>query len=135
MIEIMIVLVIIVMIMGLAISGVMARLAEARIKTTRTYIHNLESAIELYEVAIGRPPTTEQGLAALVSRPSDLLNPDKWAGPYIKDNATGRDPWGSEYQYVSPGRDGRRFDIWSFGPDGMDGTEDDIGSWMPIGNF
>jgi len=71
----------------------------------------------------------------LIYRPSDLTNPAAWEGPYLQERAGIIDPWGNEYQYMSPGRDGRRFDIWSFGPDGIPDTDDDIGSWMPASNF
>ena len=93
------------------------------------YVKLLANAVDQYAMQAGQPPTTEQGLWALVSKPPEL--PDgKWAGPYIESNATSRDPWGNDYLYISPGRDGRSFDIWSCGPDRIDGTEDDIGSWL-----
>ena len=99
------------------------------------FITDLMRAVEAYERHVGEPPTTEQGLTALVDAPDDLANPASWRGPYIVSRALFRDPWGNEYQYISPGREGASFDIWSFGPDGIDDTPDDIGSWMPAGDF
>ena len=134
-VEIMIVLVILVSVLGLAIVAFQGQRSRANVQTTFAYIQTLAQAIERYETNVGRYPTTEQGLAALVAPPGDLINPASWAGPYITATASSRDPWGNEYQYISPGRDGRAFDLWSFGPDGIDGTEDDIGSWMPHDAF
>ena len=126
--EVTIVLFIIVAIMGLAVVNVLRVQANAQRKTAQTYVKALEEAVELYTASIGYPPTTDQGLAALVICPADIDNPGAWAGPYLKSTATSRDPWGNEYQYISPGRNGD-FDIWSFGPDRIDGTDDDIGNW------
>ncbi|MDR3199405.1 MAG: type II secretion system major pseudopilin GspG [Planctomycetaceae bacterium] len=103
---------------------------KANIDSTVLYVKNLSSALEMYQAHVGRFPTTEQGLSALLNPPSDLSNPARWSGPYLKDSAAAVDPWGNPYQYVCPGtrtRDG--YDIWSFGPDGNDNTDDDIGNW------
>ena len=127
--EVMVVLFIIVTIMGLAVVAVQGRLALANRRAAFTYVKTLETAIKGYEADMGRAPTTEQGLAALVSVPADAHNPGNWGGPYIESSATSRDPWGMEYRYASPGRDGRTFDVWSCGPDMTEGTDDDIGSW------
>ena len=129
-IEVMMVLFIIVMIASVGVVAVTGQRDKARQRTAFAYVKTLETAINRYDGDMGRPPTTEQGLLALTQCPADVHNPDDWAGPYIQNNATSRDPWGNEYQYASPGRgDGRSFDTWSFGPDGIDGTDDDIGSW------
>jgi general secretion pathway protein G len=129
--EVMLVLFIIVSIAGLAVVAVRGQQASAQQRTAFAYVNTLKNAVDRYTLDIGRPPTSEQGLAALVSAPSDLANPGAWAGPYIEARATNRDPWGNNYQYACPGKDGREFDIWSFGRDMIDGTEDDIGSWTP----
>ena len=94
------------------------------------YVKTLKNAVERYTLDVGQPPTTEQGLQALIAMPPDLPNPNVWGGPYICPDASLLDPWGNEYRYASPGRDGRPFDVWSAGRDGIDGTDDDIGSWM-----
>jgi general secretion pathway protein G len=105
----MIVLIILVMVMGLAIGTFWAQRDRAQVRTAYAYILTLTSAVDLFELAVGRPPTTEEGLAALVHPPSGFE--DRWGGPYIEARATIIDLWGNEYQYMSPGRDGRRFDI------------------------
>ncbi|MDR0328141.1 MAG: type II secretion system major pseudopilin GspG [Planctomycetaceae bacterium] len=128
--EIMVVLFILVTVMGLGIVALQGRLNLANKRTAFTYVKTLENALKGYEVDMGRAPTTEQGLAALVTVPADVHNPGSWGGPYIDNTATFRDPWGMMYQYASPGRNGKSFDVWSYGPDGIDGTNDEIGSWM-----
>ena len=128
--EVMLVLLILVTIVSLSVGVIRGQRERANVRAAFTYVKTLEHAVKLYDDNVGRPPTTDQGLMALVAVPTDLPNPAAWAGPYIEDTATSRDPWGNDYQYASPGRTGRPFDIWSYGPDGIDGTEDDIGSWM-----
>ena len=127
--ELLVVLFILMMIFGLAIGVVAGRRELANRRVAFNYVKTLELAIEAYANDVGHPPTTEQGIAALIECP-EIANPGDWGGPYIKSNATSRDPWGNEYQYASPGRDGRSFDVWSYGPDGIGNTDDDIGSWL-----
>jgi general secretion pathway protein G len=129
-IEVLIVFFILLALASAAVVAYQGTREKAKIDQTHLYIKALSEAIELYQVHVGRFPTTEQGLNALLNPPSDLTNPAKWSGPYLKDSAATEDPWGGPYQYASPGtrtRDG--FDVWSLGPDGTDGTEDDIGNW------
>jgi len=128
--ELLVVLFILMMIFGLAIGVFAGRRELANRRVAFNYVKTLENAIDAYANDVGYPPTTEQGIAALIDCP-DIANPGDWGGPYIKNTATSKDPWQNEYQYVRPGRDGNRsFDVWSYGPDGIDGTDDDIGSWM-----
>lgn len=102
---------------------------QQRREETVAYVNMLTRAVKRYAMDIGQPPTAEQGFAALVSCLSGVPE-SKWGGPYISDRATSLDPWGNPYQYANPGRHGDgEFNIWSCGPDGIDGTEDDIGSW------
>ena len=132
--EVMIVLFILVSMMTMAIVAIQGTRKQADQRTALAYIGMLRNALDRYAGEVGYPPTTEQGLGALVNCPPDLVNPGDWGGPYIQDTARSIDPWGNEYQYVSPpsrsGTTTRDFEIWSFGPDGRDGTEDDIGSWQ-----
>ena len=129
-VEVMIVLLIIAMIAGLGVFTLQGPMKKARERTAYNYVKELAGYMDIYYGDVGRYPTTEQGLAALVTCPSDLPNPGAWGGPYIKHTATFKDPWQNEYQYASPGRNGAEFSIWSYGPDGIDGTDDDIGSWI-----
>ena len=128
--EVMIVLFILVTLMAMAVVTVRGTQAKSQKRSAFTYVKMLANEMERYATDVGRVPSTEQGLAALVACPSDV-SPGTWGGPYIRDTATSKDPWGNQYQYTSPGtRSGKEFDIWSFGPDLVDGTPDDIGSWM-----
>jgi len=87
-----------------------------------------DQALELYRINLKEFPTTEQKLQALREPPADLEDEDQWNGPYLNKEIP-LDPWGNEYQYASPGSHNGDYDIWSWGPDGQDGTEDDIGNW------
>ena len=85
--------------------------------------------LDKYQVVVGRYPTTEQGLQALCEPPADLIDadPDDW--PFFPPPVP-NDPWGNPFQYKCPGRfntDG--YDVWSFGPDRTDGTDDDVCNW------
>jgi general secretion pathway protein G len=90
-------------------------------------------ALSAFMVDNGRYPTTAEGLAALVTPPSGLTS---WKGPYIGGGGPGyhggvpNDPWGNPYVYVCPRKHNpESYDLHSFGPDGKDGTEDDITNW------
>lgn len=79
-----------------------------------------------FKFSVGRYPTTEEGLSALVEAPEGVA--DRWEGPYARTVAN--DPWGNPYQYRYPAQKSRDgYDVWSMGPDGKSGTEDDIGNW------
>ncbi len=128
--EVLVVLFILVTIASVMVFAVQGIRERAKVDQAGLMIKAFATGVETYEAHIGMPPTTEQGLDALLNPPPDLSNPAKWGGPYLRDNVNTLDPWENAYQYVSPGtrtRDG--FDVWSMGPDGMDGTEDDIGNW------
>jgi len=119
----------------LAVLGSMAALSynaisrRANKKAAESQIGLFETPIEMYQMAVGICPTTAQGLDALRIAPADLPNPAKWDGPYLKKPVP-LDPWDNPYQYVSPGvHNLDSYDVWSFGPDGVNGTEDDIGNW------
>ena len=133
--EIMIVLIIITMIAGLAIVSAMSQRETARIRTAHTTVTQLASAIELFEMDIGRPPTNEEGLAALRVEPPGLEG--RWRGPYIREGVSSTDPWRNEFMYASPGVNGARsFEVWSLGPNGASGAaEEIIGHWMPANQF
>jgi len=73
-------------------------------------------------------PTTEEGLGALTTAPSN--NADRWKGPYVDNPDALKDSWGRDYRYACPGtHNPKSYDLWSVGPDGQDGTADDIGNW------
>jgi len=131
-VEIMIVLIIVVAIGGTAVVAYMGQRERALERTARANINTLETAIRMFVMDIGRPPTTDEGLEALVSPPSTIPNPDNWIqGGYLEGRRGLIDPWGNPYQYESPVRSipeaqGRPYAIWSVGADG----QSIIGSWM-----
>ena len=131
-IEIMVVVVIISVLIGLVAPNILGRVDEARVTAAKTDIATMEQALEMYKLDNQTYPTTDQGLQALVEMPSSSPVPKKWnpAG-YLKKGKVPLDPWGGEYNYISPGSVGP-FDIYSFGADGREGGE---GYDADIGNF
>jgi general secretion pathway protein G len=100
----------------------------AKTKTAQTQIANLGGALEVFSIDVGRLPTTDEGLHALVENPGDVTN---WFGPYLKKDSVPKDPWGFEYHYKSPGDHGT-YDLWSLGADnreGGEGEDQDVASW------
>jgi general secretion pathway protein G len=127
--EVLLVLVILAVLGSLAALSYDAIRRRADIDAAKSQVGLFKTPIQMYQMAIGSYPATTQGLDALRSAPGDLPNPGKWDGPYL-DSPIPLDPWDKPYQYVSPGShnpDG--YDVWSLGPDGVNGTEDDIGNW------
>jgi general secretion pathway protein G len=104
---------------------------KSRQVTARTQLEIFKVALSNYNLDTGGYPTTLQGLDALVKKPMTPPIPDNWDGPYIEKIPL--DPWGSPYQYVSPGRYNKgSYDLWSMGKDGRDGgqgIEEDITNW------
>jgi general secretion pathway protein G len=94
----------------------------------------LKTSLGMFEVDCGRYPTTSEGLQALFKKPADI--PEKnWKGPYVEKESELKDQWGHEYIYRCPGVHNKNgYDLYSVGPDGKDGTTDDIGNWMTSGN-
>ncbi|MCX5676286.1 MAG: type II secretion system major pseudopilin GspG [Planctomycetota bacterium] len=102
---------------------------QARIAAARVDIANIEVAIDAFELDCGRLPSTEEGLRALLDQPSVATG---WKGPYLK-RGTPKDPWANLYLYRCPGQHNpNRYDLYSFGLDGLEGTEDDIGNWSEV---
>ena len=128
-IELMVVLVIIGVLAALIVPNVLDRADDARTTAARTDVANLMQALKLYKLDNQRYPTAEQGLRALVSKPTVNPVPPNWK-PYVEKLPN--DPWGRPYQYLNPGVKGE-IDVMSFGADGQSGGEGkdaDIGSWQ-----
>ncbi len=128
-IELTVVLVITGVLAALIVPNVLDRTDDARATAARTDVHNIMQALKLYKLDNQRYPTPEQGLAALVQRPSTPPVPGNWK-PYLEKLPS--DPWGQPYQYLNPGIKGE-VDVMSFGADGKSGGEGkdaDIGSWQ-----
>ena len=122
--EVMVV-VVIIAIMAAAIGPkLLGNIEKASISRAGTDIKSISSQLELYKAENYQYPSTDQGLEALVTKPSGDPTPKNWR-QYL--NKTPMDPWENPYKYLSPGSHGD-FDIYSFGPDGVQ-SDDDIGNW------
>jgi general secretion pathway protein G len=128
-IELMVVLVIIGVLAALIVPNVLDRADDARVTAARTDVNNLMQALKLYKLDNQRYPSADQGLEALVRKPTVGVAPPHWK-PYL--DKLPNDPWSRPYQYVNPGVKGE-IDVFSFGADGTaggDGNNADIGSWQ-----
>ena len=125
--ELLVVMVIIGLLAGYVGPKYFSQIGKSEIKATRAQIDALGKAVDQYRLDVGRFPSTEEGLVSLVSRPANLA---KWDGPYLSKNVP-LDPWGTAYQYKSPGEHGD-YDLISFGKDGRPGGSGeaaDITNW------
>lgn len=116
-VELLVVLVILVLLAGIIGPRVIGYLGSSRSKTALIQIESLVTSVELYHIDVGRYPTVQEGLGALVKSTAPVPG---WNGPYISKGAIPLDPWGQPYRYAVPGRNGR-FDIVSYGRDGKEG--------------
>ena len=125
-IELLLVLVILAVLAAVVVPKFTGRSEQARDAAARADIASIETALETFEVDAGRFPTTDEGLTALVRAPSNVR---AWRGPYIKRGPP-NDPWGNPYVYRFPGQNNPgSYDLYSIGPDGQDGGDDDITNW------
>ncbi|HYB49768.1 MAG TPA: type II secretion system major pseudopilin GspG [Burkholderiaceae bacterium] len=131
-IELLVVVTILGILAALIVPRVVGRTDDARVAAAKHDIAQLMQALKLYRLDNGRYPTNEQGLQALVERPTIEPVPNNWkSGGYLDPPILRKDPWGQNYQYLNPGLHGE-VDVMSFGRDGQPGGEGpdaDIGSW------
>jgi len=129
-IEIMVVIVIIGIMATMIVPSIMSKPDEARVIAAKQDINTLVQALKIYRLDIGRYPTTEQGLKALVEKPTAEPIPQNWKpGGYL--DLLPKDPWGYAYQYQNPGSRSE-MDVFSFGADNKSGgtsLDADIGNW------
>jgi general secretion pathway protein G len=129
-IEIMVVIAIIGILATLIVPNIMGRPDEARVTAAKHDVGTINQALKLYRLDIGRYPTSEQGLKALVERPTSEPIPQNWkTGGYL--SSVPKDPWGNPYHFSNPGTRGE-IDVISYGADGKPGgtgTDADIGNW------
>lgn len=115
--ELLVALVILALIMGIVGPRVIGYLSRAKSQTAETQVRLIQGALDLYLLDVGRYPTEQEGLRALVEAPP---NAPGWAGPYLDDEAVPEDPWGRPYLYAT-GSDGMRVRVFSLGRDGVEG--------------
>jgi general secretion pathway protein G len=128
-IEILVVLVLIGIVLGVVGGNFIGRGEKAKADAARIEIGQIGQALDLFKLEIGRYPTSQEGLQALITAPPGVNN---WNGPYWKKLQLPKDPWTNEYRYAAPGQHGA-YDIVSLGADGKeggDGPDKDITSWQ-----
>ena len=126
MMELLVVLAILGLLAGLAISNVTGIFGNAQAQTAQLFVkETLKTSLFTYRMSMGGYPTTAEGLQALISPPADKA--DRWRGPYVEGSKIPLDPWGQPYQYASPGTHNKdSYDVWSKGPPEK---PQDIGNW------
>ena len=136
-IEVLLVIVIILMLAGALVVFVLPQQEGAEKNTTKLLLQNVETALDTYRLNMGRYPTTEQGLDALLAKPTfenEKLG-EKWNGPYLKPGTKLEDPWGNKLRYEvadastaddTANKNAPRYKLISVGPDGQPDTTDDI---------
>lgn len=126
--ELLVVLAILGFLAAIATPAVIRYLDSSRVSTAKTEIANISAGLDLFKLDVGRYPTTEEGLKALIAAPPTAEN---WNGPYIKKTNEIDDPWEHPYNYKSPGQHGE-FDLYSYGAKGEGGdaaAKPQIANW------
>jgi general secretion pathway protein G len=124
-IEVLLVLIILVIIGSLAANVFVGTQDRASINAAKSNVSLIRGAMDRYRLDFNKYPAK---LTDLWEKPSDTTAADKWSGPYMEPLK--KDPWGNDYQYASQGKKNTdKYDFWSNGPDGQNGTDDDIGNW------
>ena len=128
-IELMLVVIIIGVLAAMVVPRLAGRSEQARQAAAQADIEaNIATALDLYELDNGQYPTTEQGLSALIIKPTSSPVLNDWRGPYLKKEPT--DPWARPYIYSSPGEhNAGDYDLSSWGKDGVEGGGDDVVNW------
>ena len=125
-VEVLLVLIILVIIGSIVVPNLFGVKEKADIDAAKAQVNSLKGAMQIYRLHMNKFPAT---LKDLQEEPSDKAQADKWAGPYLQ-GAMSKDPWTNDYQYLAEGKKNPNgYDLWSNGPDGQSGTDDDIGNW------
>ena len=119
-IEILVVLVLIGIVLGVVGGNFIGKGEKAKADAAKIEMVNIGQTLDLYKLEIGRYPTTQEGLQALISAPPGVAN---WNGPYWKKTSVPKDPWGNDYRYAAPGQNNAPYEIMSYGADGKEGGE------------
>lgn len=123
-VEILLVVIIIGILAATVVPRLTGRTQKARLAAAKMTIQNVSTALEAFELDLGYFPSTEDGLFALMERPAELGEESEWNGPYLTELPL--DPWKRGLVYKFPSERGVDFDLVCLGPDGQEGTEDDI---------
>ena len=123
-VELMLVVVIIGVLAAMVLPRLAGRTEQAKVARAKSDLSTIELALDLYELDMGSYPGGTD-LEGLRKAPSD--DAEKWKGPYLKKEVS--DPWGRPYNYKHPSEHSQDYDLWSLGPDGQAGTDDDVKNW------
>jgi general secretion pathway protein G len=127
-IELIVVLVILGLLAAVVAPKIIGKLSQSKAQIAKIQIKELESALALFSFDVGRFPTVTEGLEALRRNPGNL---EAWKGPYLEKEVP-LDPWGKPYVFRIPSNHGNDYDLFSYGPDGVEGGEGenaDVGNW------
>jgi len=125
-VELLLVLVILAVLAVVVVPKFTGRSQQAKVTAAQADIANMEVAIDAFEIDCSRYPNTQEGVQSLLTQPADLTG---WRGPYLKRGLP-KDPWGNPYVYRCPGeKNAAGYDLYSCGPDGEQGGDDDITNW------
>lgn len=119
-IELLVVLVILGLIIGIVAPRAIDFLSRAKSDVAKIQIESFATALDLYQLDLGRYPTTQEGLSALLAAPRGAAG---WRGPYLRGDEVPLDPWSRPYRYAAPGPSGKPYQILSLGADGQPGGE------------
>jgi general secretion pathway protein G len=119
-VELLVVLVILGLLVGLVVPQTIGYLSRAKSDVAKIQLQNLEQALDLFRLDVGRYPTQEEGLRVLIARPA---NAPKWNGPYLKGGELPADPWNKPFYYEIPSKRGLAYDLYTLGADGARGGD------------
>lgn len=127
-VEILVALAILGMLVAVAVTSINGTLGRSSVSVAKLFVNqSMKTPLTTYRIDMGDYPSTDEGLQALYTAPADKA--DRWHGPYAEGKLP-LDPWGQPYHYKCPGTHNvGGYDLWSSGPDKIDGTEDDITNW------
>ncbi len=127
--ELLVVLAILGLLAAIVAPQVLKYLGASRTQAAKVQIENISAALDHFDLDVGRYPTQEEGLGALIRSPQGVAN---WDGPYLQRASALTDPWQRKYLYRTPGTHADDFDVWSYGSDGVEGGSGDardVGNW------
>jgi general secretion pathway protein G len=126
--EILIAIALIVAVVTLSVTNLIGVIGHGQEDVAKTFVNDaMQTSLLNYRTNTGSFPTTDEGLKALITQPMGKMG---WKGPYVATKEISKDPWGVEYRYRFPGvKNPDGYDLWSLGPDRVEGTNDDIGNW------
>jgi general secretion pathway protein G len=138
-IEVLVVIAILVMLASAGVVGYLKTRERANKDIAKILVTQTADAVKLYQVHMNKYPDTDQGLQALITKPDDEKDAERWSGPYLEGGKIPLDPWRNELKYerLDQTADTTKppFRVFSYGPDGQEGTDDDVSSYEESKNL